>query len=97
MDIGWPKSICKARKSLFLKSRPSEELLLHILSQLENDLEFETSSGDTVPSGAAFGGRIGQELNEFHKLAVERLDDDEDGFVATAGGQLKPLSFSETN
>jgi hypothetical protein len=94
--IAWPKSTCKARKYLFLKTRPSEELLLHILSQLENDLEFETSSG-TVPSNAGFAGRIGQGLNEFHKLAVERLDDDQDGFVATAGGRLKPLSFSETN
>lgn len=93
---GWPKSTCKARKYLFLKSRPSEKLLLHILSQLENDLVFETSRG-TVPTNAASGSRIGQGLNEFHKVAVKLLDDDEDGFVATAGGQLQPLSFSETD
>ena len=94
--IGRPKSTSKARKYLFLKSRLSEQLLLHILSQLENDLEFETSSG-TVPTNVAFGGRIGQGLSEFHKLAIERLDDDPDGLVATAGGQLKSLSLSETN
>jgi hypothetical protein len=93
--IGWPKSTCKARKYLFLKSRPSEELLLHILSQLENDVVCETGSG-TAPTNAGFACEIGQGLNEFHKLAVKLLDDDEDGFVATAG-PLKPLSFSETN